>query len=151
MAGSELPLPLWEGIEGRVFHSAMINLTTQAKTLRINSTDAERLLWKYLRAKQLLGLKFRRQEQIGGYIADFVCYEATLIVEADGGQHLDNLNADAERTRWLFDQGFLVLRFWNHEVLANIEGVLEVVRSACLERLSACPSPQPSPTRGEGA
>lgn len=71
-----------------------------------------------------------------------------MIVEADGGQHLEKIASDAERTRWLGSQGFKVLRLWNHDVLANIEGVLEVVRAACLDRLSARPSPQPSTPQG---
>lgn len=104
------------------------NLTQSARDLRKHSTDAERLLWRHLRAKQLDGLKFRRQEQIGRFIVDFVCYEKALIVEADGGQHALEREKDEERTLWLNAQGFKVLRFWNHEILTNIEGVLTVVR-----------------------
>jgi very-short-patch-repair endonuclease len=105
-----------------------INLTQAAKELRRNSTDAEQFLWRHLKAKQLDGLKFRRQEQIGRFIADFVCYENGIIVEADGGQHALEKEKDAERTEWLNSQGFTVLRFWNHEILMNIEGVLEAIR-----------------------
>jgi very-short-patch-repair endonuclease len=123
----------------------MTNLASRARALRKNSTDAERLLWKHLKAKQMLGLKFRRQEEIGRYITDFVCYEAGLVVEADGGQHLEQLSWDAERTCWLSGQGFKVLRFWNHDVLGNIEEVLEVIRLACLERMTTSPSPRSSP------
>jgi len=107
------------------------NLTINAKQLRKNSTDAERLLWRHLRSKQLNGLKFRRQEQIGNYIVDFVCYEKSVVVEADGGQHAENVKKDTERTAWLNSQGFLVLRFWNNEVLENIDGVLEVIQDHC--------------------
>jgi very-short-patch-repair endonuclease len=121
------------------------NLTDRARDLRKNSTDAERLLWKHLKAKQILGLKFRRQEQIGYYIVDFVCYETSLIVEADGGQHLDNRENDEDRTQWLNSQGFKVLRFWNNEILTNIDGVLGNIHKECQR-----PSPRPSPTRGEG-
>ena len=106
-------------------------LTGTARDLRKSSTDAERLLWRHLRAKQLAGLKFRRQEQIGCFIVDFVCYKASLIIEADGGQHMTDKEKDRERTLWLESQGFRVLRFWNHEILTNIEGVLEVVRTHC--------------------
>jgi very-short-patch-repair endonuclease len=124
------PLPLWEGLgEGK---QVTINLTTTAKELRKNSTDAERLLWRQLRAKQLEGLKFRRQEPIGRFIVDFVCYEKSLIIEADGGQHAVEAEKDAERTQWLNSQGFHVLRFWNHEILTNIDGVLEVIREHCV-------------------
>ena len=113
------------------------NLTHRARDLRKNSTDAERLLWRHLKTKQLLGLKFRRQEQIGYYIVDFVCYEALLIVEADGGQHLEGRENDEVRTQWLNSQGFRVLRFWNNDILLNVEGVLEVIRAGCLDRVPA--------------
>jgi len=109
------------------------NLTQTAKELRRNSTDAERLLWRRLKARQLDGLKFRRQEQIGRFIVDFVCYEKGIIVEADGSHHALEKEKDEERTQWLNSQGFMVLRFWNHEILTNIEGVLEVIRLRCLE------------------
>ena len=110
-----------------------INLTQTAKELRRNSTDAERLLWRHLKAKQFEGHKFRRQEQIGRFIVDFVCYEKKIIVEADGSQHAMEKEKDEERTEWLNSQGFMVLRFWNHEILTNIEGVLGVVKNRCLE------------------
>ena len=108
-----------------------INLTAVARGLRKNSTDAERLLWRHLKAKQLDGLKFRQQEQIGRFIADFVCYEKRLIIEADGGQHAQEKEKDEERTQWLNSQGFTVLRFWNKEILTNIEGVMEVIQMHC--------------------
>jgi len=133
-----------------------INLTAAAKELRKKSTDAERLLWRHLKTKQLAGLKFRRQEQIGRFIADFVCYEKKLVIEADGGQHTVEKEKDDERTQWLNSQGFTVLRFWNNEILTNIDGVMEVVMMECVNQPSRTeganhPSPQPSPTRGEGA
>ena len=109
-----------------------MNLTAIARDLRKSLTDAEQLLWRYLRAKQLDGLKFRRQEQIGRFIVDFVCYEKLLVIEADGGQHLTEWEKDQERTKWLNSQGFCVLRFWNNEILSNIEGVLDVIRDHCL-------------------
>ena len=112
---------------------------TLAKNLRKRSTDAERLLWKYLRIKQIEGLKFRRLEPIGNYILDFVCYEKQLILEADGGQH--STEVDANRDAWLNSQGFKILRFWNHDVLLNIEGVLEVIRRSCIEAGSPSPTP----------
>jgi very-short-patch-repair endonuclease len=104
------------------------NLTQTARNLRKHSTDAERLLWRHLKAKQIDGLKFRRQEQVGRFIVDFVCYEKALIIEADGGQHALEREKDDERTHWLNAQGYKVLRFWNHEILTNIEGVLAVVK-----------------------
>lgn len=100
-----------------------------AKKLRYESTEAEKLVWRYLRARRLDGLKFRRQHPIGGYIADFVCLENRIIIEIDGGQHANEKNKDREREAWLKNQGFKVLRFWNNEVLENLEGILEVIRS----------------------
>ena len=109
-----------------------LNLTETARKLRKESTDAEQLLWGYLRRKQLHGLKFRRQEQIGRFIADFVCYERALRVEADGGQHAVEKENDLERTTWLNSQGFTVLRFWNNEILSNPEGGLRLYTTPVL-------------------
>jgi len=131
-----------------------VNLTEAAKALRQKSTDAERLLWQRLKARQLDGLKFRRQEQIGRFIADFVCYEKGIIVEADGGQHAVERIKDEERTLWLNAQGFRVVRFWNHEILTNTEGVMESIRQHCLAAplpgTVMPPLPGPLPQRGEG-
>lgn len=101
-----------------------------ARALRKNQTSAERLLWSKLRNRQLEELKFRRQEQIGRYIADFICFEKKLIIELDGGQHNEDVNKirDAERTKWLQKEGYQVLRFWDNEIFINLEGVLEKVR-----------------------
>ena len=121
------------------------SLTPLAKKLRRDSTEAERALWRYLRAHRLNGLKFKRQHPLGGYIVDFVCHEARLIIELDGGQHQERASADADRTRYLESCGYQVVRFWNDEVLKNMEGVLESILR------SASPSPQPSPVKGEGA
>ncbi len=114
-------------------------------------TDAERRLWYFLRAHRFKGMKFKRQTIIGRYIVDFASLNRRLIVEVDGGQHADS-ETDGRRTRWLEDQGFRVLRFWNNEVLSNTDGVLDAIMTA-----SADPSPDkplrglpPSPTRGEG-
>lgn len=89
-----------------------------AKNLRKKATDAERLLWRYLRAKQREGIKFRRQEPVGNYIVGFICFDRRIIIEIDGGQHArdENVNKDRERDIWLKNQGFNVLRFWNNEV-----------------------------------
>ena len=89
-------------------------------------TDAELALWSRLRMNQLARVKFRRQQPIGPYIADFVSFEQALIVEVDGGQHAEESNArnDAERTRYLASRGFRVVRFWNHDVLTGIDDVL---------------------------
>jgi very-short-patch-repair endonuclease len=118
---------------------------TFSKQLRKTATDAEKRLWKYLRMKQIYGLKFRRQESIGTYVVDFVCYEKKIIVEADGGQHNQSAS-DIERDDWLQSQGFIVLRFWNHEILTNTDGVLEMIQRNCTQR-----SPSPTPPIKGGA
>ena len=103
----------------------------KARELRKKSTDAERLLWRHLRAKQLEGLKFRRQQPIGDYIADFVSFDKRVIVEVDGSQQFMRKAKDDQRTKWLEERGFKVLRFWNNDVIKNIEGVLETIRDNC--------------------
>lgn len=122
-----------------------------ARRLRKNPTDAETRLWSRLRRKKLDGRRFRRQAPLGPYVADFVCFEARLIVEVDGGQHAERA-ADAKRTAWLEGQGHRVLRFWNNDVLGNIEGVVEAIRTALVGHSPPAkhPPPQPSPARGEG-
>jgi very-short-patch-repair endonuclease len=86
----------------------------RARQLRKDMTEAERALWAKLRRRQVLGHKFRRQQQLGAYVVDFVCLDKKLVVELDGGQHARRHDCDAQRTRWLEAQGFEVLRFWNH-------------------------------------
>jgi very-short-patch-repair endonuclease len=103
-----------------------------AKRLRANMTDAERRLWSKLRRKQMNGRRFRNQVSIGPYIADFAFLEIRLIIEADGGQHSIDKADDEIRTRWLESEGYRVLRFWNNDILQNLEGVLESIRLATL-------------------
>jgi len=112
----------------------------RARGLRQTMTDAGRTLWRHLRNRQLSGLKFRRQHEIDRYIVDFVCTEALLIVELDGGQHADQVNYDERRTQQLEAMGYRALRFWNNDVLVNIDSVLEVVMEAL-----ASPAPHPPP------
>jgi Uncharacterized protein conserved in bacteria len=112
----------------------------RARELRRAMTDTEQKLWYRLRNRQLSGCKFRRQHEIDQYIVDFVCTEARLIIELDGGQHVDQVNYDERRTQYLQAMGYRVLRFWNNDALVNIESVLEVI----LEAL-ASPTPHPSP------
>jgi very-short-patch-repair endonuclease len=107
-----------------------------ARNMRRGLTPAERRLWYLLRSRRLAGFKFRRQVPVGPYIADFLCYDARLIVEADGGQHADSAS-DAARTSWLAANGFRVLRFWNAEILGNPVGVGEAILAAL--------DPHPSP------
>jgi very-short-patch-repair endonuclease len=117
-------------------------LTLTARKLRNNPTEAEKYLWYELRQRNL-GIKFRRQAVIGHYIVDFICYEKKLIVEVDGGQHAQ-CQRDKERDQWFLEQGFEVLRFWNHDVLGNREEVLQKIT----ENLES-PRPNP-PHKGEG-
>ena len=103
--------------------------TKRAQNLRNNATDAERRLWLHLRARQLEGFKFSRQMPVGPFICDFMCRERRLIVELDGGQHADNAS-DARRTEFLEAEGYRVIRFWNNDVLENVDGVLQVIAEA---------------------
>jgi very-short-patch-repair endonuclease len=102
-------------------------LTDRARTLRAHSTDAEGALWRHLRGSRLAGFKFRRQHPVHGYIADFICLEANLIVELDGSQHFDHASYDERRSQQLIAQGFRIIRFWNHDVLLRTEAVLEEI------------------------
>jgi very-short-patch-repair endonuclease len=102
---------------------------TFARRLRAASTDAERRLWSRLRLRQL-GQRFRRQQPLGPYVVDFVCFERRLVVEVDGGQHADHADYDMTRTRWLESRGFRVLRFWNNEVLLRTDTVCAVIHEA---------------------
>jgi very-short-patch-repair endonuclease len=149
-----------------------------AKQLRQTMTDAEQRLWRYLR-RHHLGAKFKRQQPIGRYVADFVCFENRLIVEVDGGQHLESV-ADEQRDAWLRSRGFEILRFWNNEVLEQTEAVLakiyemlssasatdtplsprgrgaggegaEAVQNVAPAATAASPSPQPLSREGRGA
>jgi len=119
-------------------------LNNIAKNLRNRPTEAEKLLWRHLRAKQLEGLKFRRQQPIDNYVVDFVCFEKRIVIEIDGGQHAIQRDKDIVRDKYLIENEFKILRFWNNEVLQNIEGVLEVIRENCL-----CHPPlSPLPSKG---
>ena len=104
--------------------------TTRARELRANSTDVEGKLWAALRGRQLAGFKFRRQYPIDRYFADFACVEAKLVVELDGGQHVEQAGWDEKRTAVLEACGWRVLRVWNNEVIANLDGVGEAVHAA---------------------
>jgi len=103
-----------------------------ARELRQRHTDAEKALWMKLRSRELEGVKFRRQQPIGPYIVDFASFERKLIVEIDGGQHNEEgtKERDKERTMRLEERGYRIMRFWNNDVLTNLEGVLERIREA---------------------
>jgi very-short-patch-repair endonuclease len=102
-----------------------MDILSKAKQLRKNQTDAEKVLWKKLRNRQIYGYKFRRQVPIGSYIVDFMCVSIKLIIELDGGQHAEQQDYDRKRTAYLEAKEFQVVRFWNNDVLTNIDGVLE--------------------------
>jgi very-short-patch-repair endonuclease len=108
-------------------------LVSFAKTLRTQMTDTERMLWQHLRAKRFEGLKFRRQQPIGKYIVDFVCFEKKIIIELDGSQHSlpSAKRKDTERDKCFEAQGYTVLRFWDNEVLVNTRDVLEIIEAKC--------------------
>ena len=116
------------------------DLTNIARRLRENATEAEKVLWQRLSRRQMEGFKFRRQQPIGQYVADFVNFKKKLIIELDGGQHKIQKDEDKKRDDWFEERGFKVLRFWNNDVFENIEGILEVVREKLL-------SPSPNPSR----
>jgi very-short-patch-repair endonuclease len=122
----------------------------KAQRLRRNLTDAERKLWSALRNRQINGAKFRRQQPIGPFVADFVCHDPRLIVEADGGQH-SVAREDASRTAFLESKGYRVLRFWNNDILSNLDGIAQVIATALSTPHPAPAEPEsPSPSRGEG-
>jgi len=133
---------------------------TFARKLRREQTDVERKLWFALRSRRFYGFKFRRQQPVGPYIVDFVCFESKLVIELDGGQHgsAEGMIYDASRSRRLERDGFNIMRFSNHELNANFDGVLDAIALAL--GLPSCPltlasaselaDALPSPTRGEG-
>jgi very-short-patch-repair endonuclease len=114
-----------------------------ARKLRANQTDAETVLWNRIRSRQIDGNKFVRQQPIIGYVCDFVCREKLLIIEVDGGQHSESAS-DAVRDRRLTEEGYRVLRFWNNDVLGNLEGVLAAIHA---ELRGESPSPHPLPVK----
>jgi len=105
-------------------------------------TDAEKLLWSHLRVRQLDGLKFRRQHPIGKYVVDFVCLSEKTIIEVDGGQHAKESEKDLLRDKWLKEEGYIVLRYWNDQVLKEIDNVLDDIVNKMEITL-----PQPLPSR----
>jgi len=111
-------------------------------------SDAEQVLWKVLRGRQVSGLKFRRQHPFGNYILDFVCLEYKLVIEVDGGQHGQQAGYDESRTQELQGSGFCLLRFWNNEVLKEIESVKEKIELV-VQELQSHPPPN-LPLEGGG-
>jgi very-short-patch-repair endonuclease len=121
----------------------------KARELRRRQTGAEALLWWPLRDRRLGGFKFRRQRAIGRFIVDFVCPERMLVVELDGGQHLEQAGYDDARTHWLHARGYLVRRYWNDDVLANPDSVLEDILMHVSAPVATAPHPSPLPACGE--
>jgi very-short-patch-repair endonuclease len=125
--------------------------TARSRRLRQNATQAENQIWNRIRNRGLNGLKFVRQEPIGPFTVDFICREARLVIELDGGQHVDN-ELDRRRDAWLIQHNYRVLRFWNNDVMTNVEGVLETIAAALVS--DAPPHPdrsavRPLPASGE--
>ena len=138
----------WGEIDGETKWGAIKRFYTQqtlqkAQTLRERQTNAEGLLWHYLRDKQLAGYKFRRQQPIGPYIVDFACMPQKLLIELDGGQHAEQHTYDKKRDEFLREKGYKILRFWNNDVFENCFGVLESIRAAVQD-----PPPQQSAPNG---
>ncbi len=129
-------------LKGRGQGEGVKQLTRQ---LRSNQTDAEQKMWIALRGRRFLNFKFRRQHSIDSYIVDFCCIEKMLVIEIDGGQHAQQQLLDQKRTQHLNAQSYQVLRFWNHEVLTDIDSVLEKIR---LTLESPHPNPLPKGERG---
>jgi very-short-patch-repair endonuclease len=147
------------GGEGRVRGQVCERPREYARDLRQSQTDAERKLWWRLRDRRLTEFKFRRQHPIGPFVADFCCTEAKLVIELDGGQHTLQRSSDPARTEFLEAHGYRVLRFWDNEILTNIDGVLQRIALAlhANHRPSPCPLPRGErdlevpPTSSEGS
>jgi len=120
--------------------AASTEALARVRQLRRDMTPAEKMLWSGLRGRRLEGFKFRSQVWLGSFIADFFCWEAKLVVEVDGAQHVEHAGYDLARTRRLARDGYEVLRFWNNDVLQDLDTVLTIVRAELLERV-------PSPSR----
>ena len=118
--------------------------TLRSRELRNNATKAERVLWTILGNRRLSGVRFNRQVPIGPYICDFVARGAKLVIELDGGQHGSQADYDSARTDFLSARGYRVIRFWNNDVLGNLDGVATTIEQALMD------SPSPNPSRDAG-
>jgi very-short-patch-repair endonuclease len=134
----------WPGFQTKFLRGTM---KERARSFRKNMTDAEKRMWYFLRNRRLNGYKFVREYGIGTYIADFVCREKKLIIEIDGGQHMEAAEYDKQRTEFMEKQGYKVLRVWNNEVFQNTKGVLETILNLLEGRIeidTLTPAPLPS-------
>jgi very-short-patch-repair endonuclease len=120
----------------KTYRNQQSGTVTRARELRKNATEAEKRMWHALREK-IPGTKFRRQVPIGPYYADFLSFSAKLVIEVDGGQHGEAQDYDARRTAFIKAQGYRVIRFWNNDVLANTDGVIEAISLSLGEREGA--------------
>lgn len=111
---------------------------TRSRQLRRNATKAEQTLWTHLRNRQIANAKFRRQIPVDRYIVDFICEQRKVIIEIDGGQHQQQIAHDQQRTAALEAYGYIVLRYWNNEVLSNVEGVLQEIEDALKNSTIPC-------------
>ena len=125
--------------------------TQRARQLRREMTPTEKLLWKHLRGRRFAGFKFRRQTPIAGYIADFYCAKARLILELDGESHVGKESRDEQRQQALEEKGFHVIRIWDTDIYDELEAFLELLWRECLARGGhpSPPTPLPQGERGE--
>ena len=125
----------------------------RAKQLRRIMTRAETLLWRHIKANRIDDFGFRRQVPFQNYIADFVCFASKLVIELDGESHdfVERQNADRNRDAFFAEQGFQVLRFTNEQVMSNLEGVVEAIRQAIMDRICGSPPSLPLPHKGGGS
>ena len=144
-----LPLPQAGGDRGVGARFRLDRPTALVRKLRADTNEIEAMLWARLRRSQLGGFKFSRQIPVAGFAPDFVCRTIKLAIELDGSQHADSVAYDTNRTKLIDRQGYCVLRFWNSDVLANVDGVLETILSAALAAGGA-PTPNPLPPAGGG-
>ena len=139
-------------VRGKVGMGAFVREGTKqdfARHLRSTMTDAEQLLWRHIRRRQMLECRFRRQHPIGPYIVDFICLELGLVIELDGGQHnlVDVVDGDRIRSGYLAKHGYRILRFWNNDVLGDTDAVLAAIYDAVA---IVRPHPNLPPRAGEG-
>ena len=145
-----LPLPQAGGDRGVGARFRLDRPMKLVRKLRGDTNEIEAMVWARLRRSQLGGFKFSRQIPVAGFVPDFVCRSIKLAIELDGSQHAGAIPYDTNRTQLIERQGYRVLRFWNSDVLTNMDGVLETTLSAALATGGA-PTPQPPPARGRGS
>ena len=139
---NELPSRLREGPGEGLLDKGYSRPTARSRQLRENATGPERLLWSRLRARQVEGTRFNRQFPIGTFVCDFVARTPRLIIEVDGETHAHSQARDAARTAFLESQGYSVIRFSNHEVMTNLDGVIAMIAAVLRNK------PSPGPSRG---